>query len=158
IVGGGLVGVELFGELTAFADGIAPLYQHVGRDEVRFVLLQAGERLMPEIDPRLADYGTRVLRGRRGADIRVGAKVQAIEPGKIHLAPSPLPHSPAGERGRGEGETIEADTIVLAAGILPDPVVTALPVEKDKHGHVVVDGRMRCKSHPEVWALGDCAS
>src|SRR5215475_894692 len=51
IIGGGLVGVELFGELTAFADGIAPLYQHVERDEVRFILLQRGGRLMPEIDP-----------------------------------------------------------------------------------------------------------
>jgi NADH dehydrogenase len=32
IIGGGLVGVELFGELTAFADGVASLYKHVGRD------------------------------------------------------------------------------------------------------------------------------
>src|SRR5262249_19720844 len=47
VIGGGLVGVELFGELTAFADGIAPLYKHVKRDEVRFVLLQGGDRLMP---------------------------------------------------------------------------------------------------------------
>jgi NADH dehydrogenase len=54
-------------------------------------------------------------------------------------------------------ETIEAETIVLAAGIVPNPVVAGLPVEKDKRGHIVVDGAMRCKSHPEVWALGDCA-
>ena len=40
IIGGGLVGVELLGELTAFVDGIVPLYKHVNRDEVRFVLLQ----------------------------------------------------------------------------------------------------------------------
>src|SRR5262249_27510196 len=58
IIGGGLVGVELFGELTAFADGIAPMYQHLDRDEARFILLQGGERLMPEIDPQLAAYGT----------------------------------------------------------------------------------------------------
>jgi NADH dehydrogenase len=42
VIGGGLVGVELFGELTAFADGIAPLYKNVNRDEVRFVLLEGG--------------------------------------------------------------------------------------------------------------------
>jgi NADH dehydrogenase len=36
--------------------------------------------------------------------------------------------------------------------------VAGLPVEKDKRGHIVVDGTMRCRSHPEVWALGDCAS
>src|SRR6267378_2640963 len=82
VIGGGLVGVELFGELTAFADGIAPLYKHVNRDEVRFLLLEGGDRIMPEIDPKLAAYGTEVLRKRRGAEIRTGAKVQAIEPGK----------------------------------------------------------------------------
>jgi NADH dehydrogenase len=54
-------------------------------------------------------------------------------------------------------ETIEAETIVLAAGIVPNPVVAGLPVEKDKRGHIMVDPTMRCPSHPEVWALGDCA-
>jgi NADH dehydrogenase len=141
VIGGGLVGVELFGELTAFVDAVIPLYRHVNRDDVQFVMLQAGDRIMPEIDAKLADYGARVLSRRRGADIRVHAAVRAIERGKVHLP----------------NETIEAETIVLAAGILPNPVVAALPVEKDKRGHIIVDGTMRCPSHPEVWALGDCA-
>src|SRR5262249_40043563 len=85
IIGGGLVGGEPFGELTAFADEIAPLYQHGSRDKIRFILLQGGDRLMPEIDPKLAAYGTGVLRARRGADIRTETKVQAIEPGKVHV-------------------------------------------------------------------------
>ncbi|HEV3262216.1 MAG TPA: NAD(P)/FAD-dependent oxidoreductase, partial [Gemmataceae bacterium] len=141
IIGGGLVGVELFGELTAFVDGIAPLYKHVNRDQVRFILLQGGERIMPEMNAKLAGYGERVLNKRRGADIRTGTHVRAIEPGKVHLPE----------------ETIEAETIVLAAGIVPNPVVAALPVEKDKRGHITVDATMRCQSHPEVWAIGDCA-
>jgi NADH dehydrogenase len=141
LIGGGLVGVELFGELTAFVDGITSLYKHVNRDEVRFVLLQAADRIMPEINPTLADYGAQVLGRRHGADIRTKALVRGIEPGKIHL----------------QDETIEAETIILAAGIIPNPVVAGLPVEKDKRGHIVVDGTMRCPSHPDVWALGDCA-
>src|SRR2546423_5491201 len=124
VIGGGLVGVELFGELTAFADGIAPLYKHVNRDEVRFILLEGGGRIMPEIDPKLAAYGTEVLRKRRGADIRTGMLVRAIESNKVRLP----------------DETIEAETIVLAAGIVPSPVVAQLPVEKGKRGHIVVDG------------------
>jgi NADH dehydrogenase len=87
--------------------------------------------------------------------------VRAIEPGKVHLAPSPLPLSPSapgGQRGTGEGETIAADTVVLAAGTGPNPVVASLPVEKDRGGRVVVEPTMRSRSHPEVWALGDCAS
>jgi NADH dehydrogenase len=142
IIGGGLVGVELFGELTAFVDGFAPLYKHVNRNEVRFLLLQGGDRLMPEINPKLAAYGTQVLSKRQGAGIRTNTPVRAIEPGKVHLPQ----------------ETIEADTIVLAAGVVPNPVVAGLPVEKDRRGHIVVDGTMRCPSHPEVWTLGDCGS
>ena len=134
IIGGGLVGVELFGELTAFVDGIAPLYKHVNRDEVRFVLLQGADRIMPEINPNLAEYGTRVLDARRGAIIRTNTHVRAIEPGKVHLPE----------------ETIEAETIILAAGVVPNPVVAGLPVEKDRRGHILVDGAMRCRSHPEV--------
>jgi NADH dehydrogenase len=141
IIGGGLVGVELLGELTAFADEITSYYHHVQRDEIRFVLLQAGDRIMPEINVQLAEYGARVLRQRIGTEIRTNTQVRTIEPGKVHL-PS---------------ETIEASTIILAAGIVPSPVVTALPVDKDRRGHIMVDTSMRCQSHPEVWALGDCA-
>jgi NADH dehydrogenase len=142
IIGGGLVGVELLGELTAFADGIVPFYKRVNRSEVQFVMLQGPERIMPEMDPTLANYGTRVLDGRPGTTIRTHTHVQAIEPGKVHLPE----------------ETIEAETIILAAGVVPNPVVAGLNVEKDRRGHIVVDGTMRCPSHPEVWALGDCAS
>lgn len=142
VVGGGLVGVELFGELTAFVDGIVPLYKDLNRDEVRFFLIQGGDRIMPEIDPTLAAYGAGVLAKRPGVDIRTNAHVRAIEPGKVHLP----------------DETIEADTIILAAGIVPNPLVASLPVVTDQRGHIVVDGTMRCRNKPEVWAIGDCAS
>lgn len=142
IIGGGLVGVELLAEMTAFVDGIVPLYQHVGRDEVRFLLLQASDRIMPEIDPVLAAYGTRVLEHRTGVELRTNTRVQAIEPGKVQLF----------------GETIRADTVVLAAGNVPDPLVAGLPVEKDQSGRVVVEPTLRCLGHQNVWALGDCAS
>ncbi len=104
IIGGGLVGVELLGELTAFADGIAPLYKHVNRAEVQFVMLQGPERIMPEMDPTLANYGAGVLGGRPGTTIRTHTHVQTIEPGMVHLPE----------------ETIEAETIILAAGVVPN--------------------------------------
>src|SRR5262249_56598434 len=56
VIGGGLVGVELFGELTAFVDEIVPLYPNVSRDEVRFLLLPACDPIMPEIDTKTAEY------------------------------------------------------------------------------------------------------
>ncbi|MBV8200006.1 MAG: NAD(P)/FAD-dependent oxidoreductase [Acidobacteria bacterium] len=141
VVGGGLVGVELFGELTAFADEIVRYYPRVRRDEVRCHLLQATERILPEVDAAFARYAARVIGGRPGAAIRVDAPVRAIEPGKVHL----------------DGETLEAATIVVAPGIAPHPLTAELPLARDRQGHLLVDAAMRCLDRPEVWALGDCA-
>ena len=176
IVGGGLVGVELCGELTAFADGIVPLYKNLNRGDVHFVLLQGGDRIMPEIDPALAAYGAGVLAKRPGVHIRTNTHVQAIEPGRVLLRGAGASGAVESEGNHGAvhlaDETIEADTIILAAGIVPNPLVVGLPVATDKRGHVVVDGTMRCQSKPsaradsseaegyerQVWAIGDCAS
>jgi NADH dehydrogenase len=141
IIGGGLVGVELLGELTAFADDVLRFYPRIRRDEIRFSLFEAGPRILPEIDESLGAAATRVLEG-RGADIRVATPVKAIEPRRLHLA----------------GETIDAGTIILAAGIVPSTIASAIPVAHDKRGRIDVDGTMRSRSHPQVWALGDCAS
>jgi NADH dehydrogenase len=141
VIGGGLVGVELLGELTAFTEDVLRYYPRLRRDELRFHLFEAGPRILSEVDPKLADVATRVLE-RRGADLRASTPVLAIEPTRVHL----------------KGETIEAGTIVLAAGIVPSEVAAAIPVEHDSRGRIVVDATLRSRSHPHVWALGDCAS
>jgi len=141
IIGGGLVGVELLGELTAFADDILRYYPRIRRDEVEFHLFEAGARILPEIDAKLADAATRILR-RRHADIRALTPVQKIELMRVHL----------------KDETINAGTIVLAAGIVPSEVAARIPVAHDARGRIAVDATMRSTSHPNVWALGDCAS
>ncbi len=141
VIGGGLVGVELLGELTAFVNDILRFYPRLRRDDVRFWLFEAGPRILPEIDERLAVVAARVLE-RRGADVRVSTPVRLIEPGRVHLA----------------NEVIDAAMIVLAAGIVPSAVARAIPVAHDDRGRIVVDETMRSRSHPHVWALGDCAS
>jgi NADH dehydrogenase len=141
VIGGGLVGVELLGELTAFAVDVLRYYPRIRRDELRFHLFEAGARILPEIDPPLAEVAMRVL-ARRGADIRASTPVKSIEPGRVHLAT----------------ETIDASTIVLAAGIVPSPTAARMPVAHDHKGRIAVDATMRSQSHPNVWALGDCAS
>jgi NADH dehydrogenase len=141
IIGGGLVGVELLGELTAFADDVLRYYPNIRREEVRFHLFEAGGRILPEVDAKLAESAMRVLR-RRGADIRASTPVRSIEPGHIHLA----------------AETIDAGTIVVAAGIVPNAAAARIPVAHDDRGRIAVDATMRSISHPTVWALGDCAA
>lgn len=141
VIGGGLVGTELVGELTAFADDVLRFYPRIRRDEVRFRLFEAGPRILPEIDAKLAAKAARVLQ-RRGVDIQVSTAVRSLERGRVRL----------------ENETIDADTIVLAAGIVPSAVASAIPVVRDQRGRIAVDATMRSPSHPQVWALGDCAA
>src|SRR5260370_5182729 len=142
VIGGGLVGVEVFGELTAFMDEILRYYPCIRRDEIRLYLLEANGKIMPEFSERLAEYSSHVLSKRRGVSIRVNSPVERITPGQVHL----------------KDEILEASTIVLSTGMVPSPIVARLPVEKDRHGKIAVEATMRCKQHPEVWAAGDCAS
>jgi len=79
VIGGGLVGVELLGELTAFVEDVLRFYPRIRRDEIRFLLFEAGARLLPELDETLAAIAADVLR-RRGAEIHVSTAVQSIEP------------------------------------------------------------------------------
>jgi NADH dehydrogenase len=141
VIGGGLVGVELVGELTAFVDEVVRFYPRIRRDEVRFRLFEAGPRILPEIDAELAAAATRVLE-RRGVGIHVSTAVRSIEPGRVRLA----------------ADAIEAGTVVLTAGIVPSAVASSMPVARDQRGRIAVDATMRSRSHPQVWALGDCAA
>jgi NADH dehydrogenase len=141
VIGGGLVGIELLGELTAFADDVLRFYPRIRREEVRFHLFEAGQRVLPEIDEELAVVATRVLE-RRGADLRVSTPVRAIEAARVRVG----------------DEMIDAGTIVLAAGIVPSVAASAIPVLHDDRGRIVVDEAMRSRSDARVWALGDCAS
>jgi NADH:ubiquinone reductase (H+-translocating) len=141
VIGGGLVGTELMGELTAFADDVLRFYPRIRRDEVCFRLFEAGPRILREIDAKLAATAARVLE-RRGVGIQASTAVRSIETGRVRL----------------ENETIDAATIVLTAGIVPSAVASAIPVVRDQRGRLAVDATMRSRSHPQVWALGDCAA
>src|SRR5205085_671843 len=112
IVGGGLVGVELMGELTTFVFAVSDLYRHVSRDEIRFELIEGAPHLVPELDADLGDYAARVLE-KRGVRVRLKTFVKAIRPNGITL--------PDGEGSASPGEEVDARTVVIATGVAPNP-------------------------------------
>ena len=141
VIGGGLVGVELLGELTAFVEDVLRFYPRIRRDEIRFLLFEAGPRVLPEIDEKLAAVAAGVLR-RRGAEVHASTAVESIEPGGVRVG----------------NDIIHAGTIALTAGIVPSVVAGETSVVHDRKGRIAVDETMRSRSHPSVWALGDCAA
>jgi NADH dehydrogenase len=141
VIGAGLVGVELIGELTAFTADIARSYPRAGKTPRTFHLVEAGKNILPEMERDLADYAAKVLQ-KRGVQIHTDSPVQRIEPQRVHLP---------------DGSVLEAHTVVLSAGVAVNPLLATFPVEKHPKGRVVVDGTMRSKSRANVWAIGDCA-
>jgi NADH:ubiquinone reductase (H+-translocating) len=141
IIGGGLVGVELLGELTAFIHDQLRYYPRIRHEELSFHIFEAGNRLLPESTPFVAAYAEKILK-RRGAELHVATRVGKIEAGVV----------------RWQDRFVEADTIVLAAGIVPSEVAAAVAVERDRRGRIVTDATMRSVSDPNVWAIGDCAA
>jgi NADH dehydrogenase len=141
IIGGGLVGVELLGELTAFIDDELRYYPGIRREDLHFHLFEAGNRLMPESKPFLSKYAERLLR-RRGVTLHLATPVQEIGPAFVRWA----------------DERVESHTIVLAAGIVPNAVAAATNVARDRRGRILTEPTLRSTSDPRVWAFGDCAS
>jgi NADH dehydrogenase len=142
IVGGGLVGLELMGEVTTFVKNVARLYKNVDASEIRFEMIEAGPRIAMEFDDVLAEYSADVLK-KRGVKIRTNTRVKAIHPDRLELP---------------DGEMIESHTIVVATGVIPNPLIKNFPISKDQKGRVKTDASMRVEGRDNVWALGDCAA
>src|SRR5258706_128013 len=152
-IGAGLVGIELTGELTEFTHNLTRTYHHINPSELEFHLLEAGPKLMPEMERDLAEYAGEVLK-RRGVRIMTNTPAQRIEPGKVYLPDAP---TESGGAPAAAATFIESHTILLVAGVSPSPLLSDLPLEKDKKGRLIVESTMRSKARPEIWALGDCA-
>lgn len=144
IVGAGLVGTELAAELGAFVHHVVRAYKHIDPKELKFDLIEVGKRIMPEVDPELSEYATRILT-RHGISVRVETKVKSIEPGRILLDTD-------------HEDTISSNTIIVATGVKPSPIVERLNLEKNNRGRIVTDSSMRVSGRSDVWSLGDCAA
>jgi NADH dehydrogenase len=141
-VGGGYAGLEALAELQDFAADAMERYPRARLHGMRWVLVEAMDRVLPEIDAGLADYALRELRG-RGIDIRLGTTLEEAAADSARLS---------------SGETLPTRTIVWTAGVAPHPSLRQLSVPLDERGRVPVDEQLRVQGMDGVWAIGDCAA
>ena len=96
-VGGGYAGLEALAELQDFAADALDLYPRARLVGMRWILVEAMQRVLPEIDMSLADYACRELRS-RGIDLRLGTTLEEVG---SRSAPSPAyPRFPGCARTR----------------------------------------------------------
>jgi NADH dehydrogenase len=140
VAGGGFSGVEVVAELNDFVRQVARNFPGIRPDELRVVLVHAGERILPEVTEKLGLYAQRLL-ARRGVELRLKARLQSASGDRAVLS---------------DGTVIETKTLVSTIPSSPHPLIDALALPKTR-GKIKVDGRLRVEGTSNVWALGDCA-
>jgi NADH:ubiquinone reductase (H+-translocating) len=140
--GAGYAGLEGVAELQGFMGDVIDLYPRCRVQGMRWVLLEARERVMPEVAPSLAAFAQRELRG-RGIEIRTQTRIAEVTDRSVRLD---------------DGVTIPARTVVWTAGVRPHPVVARLGLALTEGGRIEVDRTMRVRGHRNVWAIGDAAA
>jgi NADH dehydrogenase len=141
-VGAGYAGLEGLAELQDFAADVIDLYPRCRTQGMRWILVEARDRIMPEIPAPLADFATRELRG-RGIAIRTSTTLDAVRADEVTLS---------------GGEVVPTRTLVWTAGVKPHPVIARLGLPLDEHGRIKVDRTLRVDGFDHVWALGDAAA
>jgi NADH dehydrogenase len=141
VVGGGPTGVELAGALAELAKFVLDRdFRNIDPSSARVVLVEAGPRLLPSFPASLSESAASQLR-ELGVEIRVGARVAAIEEGKVVLEEGQFPCSLA----------------LWAAGVRAEPLTKTLGVALDKAGRVVVEKDLSLRDQPRAFVIGDAA-
>jgi NADH dehydrogenase len=141
-VGGGYAGLEALAELQDFAVDAMERYPRARLHGMQWILVEATDRVLPEIDLDLAEYAMRELRA-RGIDIRLGTRLEEATEDGVRLS---------------TGEWIPSRTVVWTTGVAPHPSLGSLNVPLDERGRVRVDRHLRVEGMERVWAVGDCAA
>ena len=141
VIGGGFAGVEALGELEDLARR-AGRQVGVGREEMRWVLVEASKRIMPEVTEQTAARVHGRL-ARRGIEVRVGAGLASAEGPAVRLA---------------DGTTIPTDTVVVAAGTRPNPLLERTDLPLERTGKVRCTAMLQVIGRTHVFAAGDGAA
>ena len=145
VAGGGFSGVECIAEMNDFLREAVRSYQNIHEKDLRLVLLQRGERIVPELTEGLGAFAHKLL-VKRGVEIQLGAGLKAVSADAVVVEDVKTKQTRA----------IHTRTTVATVPAGPHPLLAALALPKEK-GRIKVDEGTEVPDSPGVWALGDCA-
>ncbi|MFE2627612.1 NAD(P)/FAD-dependent oxidoreductase [Streptomyces sp. NPDC059374] len=141
VVGAGYTGTEVAAHGQLFTD--AQVRRHPLRAGMRprWMLLDVADRVLPELDERLARTADEVLR-QRGVDVRMGTSVKEATHDGVLLT---------------DGETVPTRSLVWCVGVRPDPLAASLELPLER-GRLLVDPHLQVPGRAELFAAGDAAA
>jgi NADH:ubiquinone reductase (H+-translocating) len=140
-VGGGYAGLEGLAFLADFANDALKRYPRCCEVGTRWMLVDAAARIMPEIQPQLADFTVKLL-GERGIEFRLETQVKEVTDTSVTLS---------------TGEVVPCATVCWTAGVKGNPVAErmGLPLQD---GRIVCEPTLRVQGFDNIWTAGDVAA
>ncbi len=141
-VGGGYAGVEALAELEDMARDATRSYDGVEPSDMRWVLVEASGRILPEVSEDLGRYTVNELR-RRKIEVRLATRLESAENNHIVLS---------------DGEEFDADTLVWTAGVKANPMVAQSDLPVDSKGRLKGTAFLQVAGLDDAWTAGDSAA
>ncbi|WKX74302.1 NAD(P)/FAD-dependent oxidoreductase [Streptomyces sp. XD-27] len=141
-VGGGYAGVEALAELEDMARYAVRYYHNIAPDDLKWILVEATGRILPEVGEEMGRYAVRELRG-RNIDVRLETRLETCEDRIAVLS---------------DGSRFPTRTLVWTAGVKPHPVLAATDLPRDGRGRLVCTPELRVEGVEHAWAAGDAAA
>jgi NADH dehydrogenase len=142
VVGGGYAGIEALAELADMSRYASRYYPEISVDDLRWILVEAAGRIMPEVSPEMGVYTAKQLL-KAGIELYLDTRVKTMEGGHVVLD---------------DGTEFDTDTIVWTAGVKPNPMLANTDLPLDDKGRVRCTPELQVVGIPEVFSAGDCAA
>ncbi len=141
-VGGGFAGVEAMAELEDLLRYATRYLHRVRPEDLRFVLVEASGRILPEVGEEMGRWTVEELR-MRGIDVRLNTRLESTVEGRVVLS---------------DGTTMLSDTVVWTAGVRAHPMLASTDLPLDERGRLRCRADLAVEGVPDAWGAGDCAA
>jgi len=140
VAGGGFSGVETIGELMEMIQRALKFYPNIDQQEIRAILIQRRDAILPELAASLGHYALETLRSRK-VEVVCGKTIVAATMNGVTLD---------------DGSRIDTHTLVTTVGNGPRGFTSSLGV-KLSHGKIPVNKYLQVPGSANIWSLGDAA-
>ncbi|SFB63794.1 NADH dehydrogenase [Amycolatopsis marina] len=142
VVGGGFAGIEALAELEDMTRFATRYYENIDPEDIRWVLVEAAGRILPEVRETLGVWTAEQLE-KRGIEVYLSTAAKSFENGHVVLS---------------DGTEFDSDTIIWTAGVKANPVLASSDLPIDKRGRLQATASLQVPGHPDVWTAGDNAA
>ncbi len=141
VVGGGYAGIEALGELEDMSRYATRYYRTIEPADLHWVLVEASDRILPEVGPDMGRYTLQQLQA-RGIACLLETRLESAEGGHIVLS---------------DGQEMDTETLVWTAGVRANPLVTRTGFRL-AGGRILGRPTLQVADFEDAWIAGDAGA